>query len=271
MKIQPKSLLLYLTLQAAATAVAAFQLKKIPTSFLNRKGITSSISCTRNLNHDDIDVDDDDSAIFISSMMHKIRGGDDNAAPTATTTTADDNDVEQQQQQQQEEEEVSLEDRVHAAMRKLGLSVDNNHDDDGENQKNNAECTDGVCAIPTSPPPLSSSSSETTTTTTTTTTAATSPQQVDTSNEDIHTVMKRIAKEMDVDESIVFAAINATLKPTGEAKTQENDNLRINENAARVMIQNEIDAIQRVMEDCEEVSFSKKKRKKRVIHKMIKY
>jgi len=54
---------------------------------------------------------------------------------------------------------------------------------------------------------------------------------------------------MDVDENIVQAALGATLQVGVEPEVQ-----RLNEEAARVMIQYEIDATQRVMEDSEEVS-----------------
>ena len=168
--------------------------------------------------------------------MYKIRGGDDatTAADIIEKENADavtgtvDNDEE-------EDEALSLEERVHAAMRKLGLSVDDDEKNESTGETNgNLECKDGVCTIKDEEG-----------------TKTTSPPK-QRNSEDIHTVTKRIAKEMDVDESIAFAAIGATLYPAED--DDANENSRINVDAAKEMIQYEVDAIQRVMEDCEEVS-----------------
>ena len=83
------------------------------------------------------------------------------------------------------------------------------------------ECKDGVCEI---------------------------PEKSNASLEDAMTMTKRLSNEMDVDETIVYAAIGATMT-LGEGSEEE----RLNEGAAREMIQNEVNAIARVMEDCEEV------------------
>ncbi len=161
--------------------------------------------------------------------LNKMRGGD------QITNVAS---SQEKGKREEVEDELSLEDHVHAAMRKLGLTVNN---DNETNENVDLECKDGVCTIP-----------NTTSSTDTTNTKRISSN----SGEDIQTITKRLAKEMDVDESIVFAAIGATLDPIGldDNNKKDDESSRINEDAAREMIQNEISAIQRVMEDCDEVS-----------------
>ena len=156
-----------------------------------------------------------------------------------------------------EEKRESLEDRVHAAMKKLGLSFDGNGNISDtsvgtDTSVGAAECKDGNSNLPTSSSPDKSDKS-----------SWTNLGEDGKPKEDIRTIAKRIADEMKVDESIVLAAIGATLNSDGEvAKSGENGAqdgeddslLRVNENAAKDMIQYEVDAINRVMGDCEEVS-----------------
>jgi len=198
MKIPKNSVLLFLSL--SATAHARQINHNIPRPFLVR--------------HEQQEI----KPIFAAQIL-KIRGGDEETATVPSSTQTD--DVAQNEEEQEDGEGEDLEVRVHAAMKKLGLSF-GGQDDDKNSDIGGEECKDGVCTIPT-----------------------------ETSNkpkEDVKTMTTRIAKDMNIDESIVYAAIGATLKP-GDGDEES----RLNEDAARVMIQNEVDAIQRVMEDCEEV------------------
>lgn len=135
-------------------------------------------------------------------------------------------------------EEVSLEDRVEAAMRKLGLnppsestSYQNNDTEvldsttpTANSSNENLECEGGICEIK-SP----------------STTGLTSKESFD-------DMKSRLVEEMGVNESIVHAALGATLI-AGDGALES----RLDEEAARSMIANERDAIERILEDCEEV------------------
>ena len=139
----------------------------------------------------------------------QIRGGETvDATATAAEPAAD-------------AEEESLEDRVQAAMKKLGLASPEEIEKAAEGIDS---CENGVCEIKPSVP---------------------SPDNT----ESFQDMSARLAKDMDVDETIVQAALGATMQVGTEPEEQ-----RLNEEAARAMIQYEIDAIQKVMEDSEEVS-----------------
>jgi len=115
----------------------------------------------------------------------------------------------------QVDEEVNLEDRVHAAMEKLGLST----------PEEIAQAAEGGTVTEIKP-------------------AVPSPDNTETFEE----MRIRLSTEMDVDEHIVQASLAATLQVGVEPEEQ-----RLDEEAARKMIQYEVDAIQKVMEDSEEV------------------
>jgi len=132
------------------------------------------------------------------SSMHRsvieLRGGDD-----ATTAT----------------QEKSLDEKVYAAMEKLGLSA--SADDDG------TECKDGVCAMPEQ------------------------KQQESQPEVDPVELSDRIAEEMKVDAHLAMAALGAT-------STIGDGNQRVfHESAAKVMIQQELDLIEQIPEDSENV------------------
>ena len=154
-----------------------------------------------------------------------IRGGE------TVTETADEADVDVDADAVVEEEE-SLEDRVQAAMKKLGLAsteeiakaAEGVEDGGDSNGDGDANCENGVCEIKPSLP---------------------SPDNT----ESFQDMMIRLSKEMNVDENIVMAALGATMMVGTEPEEQ-----RLDEAAARTMIQYEIDAIQKVMEDSDEVS-----------------
>ncbi len=154
-----------------------------------------------------------------NSNVLKFRGGD--------SATVDVDAVET-------EEEASLEDRVHAAMKKLGLSTPPTSSTDENAEADGVVCKDGVCALPTevedeAPPSVPSPDN----------------------TESFEDMKARLAKDMGVDENIVRAAIGATM-----AVGDEPEEVRLDEKAARAMIEQERDAIQRVMEDSEEVRTS---------------
>ena len=233
MKIHKKSLLFFLSLQDKVTTSIArshdvFRIvtddnRNNRSNHHDHHGSSSSLSF---VNKQRV------ASVWGLDVMTSIRGGD-SSTPASTTTAIDNTD------EQQDEEEMSLEDRVHAAMKKLGISVDGDDNDTiiEENEVSSTtsgvECNDGVCTLP-------SSSNDSNTSSTTN------------NNEDVQAVTKRLAKEMNVDESIAFAAIGATMK-IEDSSNQSNQSARIDESAARDVIQNELNAIQRVMEDCEEV------------------
>jgi hypothetical protein len=130
-------------------------------------------------------------------MFWSVRGGD--SAPT---------------------EELSLDQKIHAAMKKLGLTppVDESRDD---------ACDGGEC-----PAPDTQAGS--------TATEQLAPQ------EDARVVAARIAEEMQVDEALAMAAIIATFSMEGGTQ-------RYDEAAAREMIQQELSFIDKVSDDCDEV------------------
>eukprot|EP00980_Cylindrotheca_fusiformis_P012556 scaffold3084_cov144-Cylindrotheca_fusiformis.AAC.4 len=109
-------------------------------------------------------------------------------------------------------EETSLDEKVEAAMKKLGISSPIEADDD--------ECKDGVCPMPDKAP---------------------------TENIDPNDLAEKIAEDMKIDSRLSMAAIGAT-------STTNDKNQRIyNENAARAMIQHELDLIAKIPPDSPEV------------------
>ena len=119
--------------------------------------------------------------------------------------------------------EMSLDEKVQAAMKKLGLPVDN---DDGD-------CPGGVCPMPTA------------------TVDNNNDENADDriSEDQVWTKAAEIAKSMQVDESLVMAALGATatIDPV-------NKNTRMySESAARAMIQQELDLIDTIPTDSDAV------------------
>jgi thiol-disulfide isomerase/thioredoxin len=144
---------------------------------------------------------------FVDPAVWKVRGGE-SAAVSENET----------------EEEPSLDDKVHAAMRKLGIAPPGEEeDDDGQDNNNLNNCEDGVCEIPKSEE--SSSSTE-----------SLNP----------HELAATISKDMNVDVSLAMAAIGVTA-------TQSDNGQVYNEQAARAMIQQELDLISNIPEDSENV------------------
>jgi len=138
-----------------------------------------------------------------------------------------------------QEEELSLDEKVQAAMKKLGLSPPDLGDEGDD-----ATCEGGVCT-PREP-------QTTTSTTTATTMAETSTEESTTSEpppppQDPHEIAARLAKDLGVDEALAWAALGASA--TMEGDTQR----RYDEDSARDMIQQELVFIEKVSQDAEEV------------------
>ncbi len=151
------------------------------------------------------------------------RGGDADSA-----VVAEEEDVATQDVSAPEEE--SLDDRVSAAMKRLGLEVEEEEliteasttaSDDANN------CEGGVCAMP---------DADATATTNTDSAEEAVTQQ------DIDKIAETISTEMDVPKDIALAAIYSTF-----------NNGQINEEAARTIVHAEVSAIANVAEDSAEV------------------
>lgn len=124
-----------------------------------------------------------------------------------------------------EVEEMSLDEKVKRAMEKLGISQPTGTGDD--------ECEGGACPMPATPIATEETSSETS--------EASIPESQLTQR------AAEIAQSMSVDESLVMAAFGATMK-------MGNNNERVySETATRAMIQQELDLISTIPEDCEQV------------------
>ena len=154
-------------------------------------------------------------ADLTTSPTNLPRGGD--AASTATTT------------------EQSLDDRVEAAMRRLGLSDEeetsaskSSGDTDGPE---GVTCEDGVCTVDEQDSTPTHDDSEKTT--------AASTQ------EEMFETAERLSEEMNVPKDIALAAVYSSFATDSEGIRQ------INEAGARDIVQAELDAIAGVSEDSE--------------------
>jgi hypothetical protein len=146
------------------------------------------------------------------ALLLSIRGGDAETTSTESSVSA------------AADNEPSLDDKVYAAMKKFGIPTPGSSDDNPSGGNNNDNCQDGVCIMPGS--------------TTTTSSAATA-----TSATDPHELSEKLAKEFNVDDRLTMAAIGAT-------SSLGDKNQRVyNEEAARTLIQQELDLINRVGDD----------------------
>ncbi len=119
--------------------------------------------------------------------------------------------------------EKSLDEKVFAAMEKLGLSVPSADDDDDDEVDENG-CKNGVCPMPGQK-------------------TETKPQ----GSQDPVAIADRISKDMNIDSYMAMAAVGAT-------STLGDKNIRIfDESAARAMIQQELDLIASIPEDSDDV------------------
>ena len=162
-----------------------------------------------------------------SSLLAEIRGGDD--------ATIIDDDTATSTETAPIVEEKSLDEKVYAAMEKLGLSppsTDGNDNDDAIDDitADDIECEDGVCPIP-----QKNEESE---------------QEQVKIQVNPNEMADRLAKEMNVDSRLTMAAIGATSTIGGN----DNEEQRVfNESAARLMIQQELDLIDSIQIDSEDV------------------
>ncbi|KAL7484965.1 hypothetical protein ACHAW6_010564 [Cyclotella cf. meneghiniana] len=130
--------------------------------------------------------------------------------------------------------ELSLDERVNAAMRRLGLDAIEGDDRSSletsasNSQQNN--CEGGVCALPVEEHSDPSSMA---------------PSTEDTPL-DIESIASEIAAEFDVPSDIVMAAIYSSFSGEGDDRI-------IDQQLARKIVQAEVDAISAVSEDCDEV------------------
>lgn len=160
--------------------------------------------------------------------MTGLRGGDEAAstdvdAPPAPATAATSGG----------DDEPSLDEKVYAAMKKLGLSPPPGEEGE-ENIDVSGECKDGVCPMP-GQEESSASSTEAPT------------KSASSSSQDPHVMADAIAKDMEVDSRLAMAAIGAT-------STLGDNNQRIyHEQAARDMIQYELDLIEQIPRDAPNV------------------
>jgi len=179
----------------------------------------------------------------LSTTSSTSSGLDIPVAPEETKTT---------ENEDKDKTDESLEDKVKAAMLRLGLSPDGIDDDDdndnmgGKDDEQKEEREEEIEeeieeekeevgveqeeSIQSAPSPQESSSKST---------------DDELMSKDVDQIIKQLSTEMNVSKEIVTAALGATLLDTKD-KT-------VNVSAARKMIQNELDAIARVKEDCDEV------------------
>jgi len=167
--------------------------------------------------------------VMESSSSSSEGGGDggvtvmDQPAPATTTTTTT------TATEAIEEEEPSLDDKVYAAMKKLGMSPPSPSEAMLDEDSN---CQDGVCTIP------STTTGETSANTLESLTSTTPLPQTE---QDPNILAKTIAKDMKVDPRLAMAAIGATSTFGGDQNQRIYD-----EQAARDMIQYELDLIEKI-------------------------
>lgn len=126
---------------------------------------------------------------------------------------------------QDQPKELTLDEKVNAAMKKLGLTPPSEESLSADD----ASCAGGVCPMPDA----------------TTSAPAPAPAQ-----EDASEIAARIAKDLHVDVALAMAAIGATAKMEGDSER------RFDEQAARRMIQQELEFVGKVSADEDEVSDS---------------
>ena len=130
--------------------------------------------------------------------------------------------------------ELSLDERVHAAMRRLGLdAIEGNDGSSLETSASSSQqmnCEGGVCTLPADDHSDASSTAPST----------------EEAPVDIESIASDIAAEFDVPNDIVMAAIYSSFSGEG-------DDHSIAQQLARNIVQAEVDALSAVSEDCDEV------------------
>ncbi len=172
-----------------------------------------------------------------NSWWAKIPRGGESTASGGSTTVAEPEAV---AAGTGEGQSLSLDEKVQAAMRKLGLTTPPSLHDEGE-------CEDGVCPLPSAGASSSNAHDASSSSSLSTTTSSPSVS-TDTVSEDPTEMANRIAKDMNVDGRLSMAAVGAT------ATTSDSSNRKIfNESAARAMIQQELDLIGSIPPDSPKV------------------
>mmetsp|Transcript_30691 Transcript_30691/g.34981 ORF Transcript_30691/g.34981 Transcript_30691/m.34981 type:complete len:750 (-) Transcript_30691:24-2273(-) len=154
----------------------------------------------------------------------RIRGGDIESQSTSLSPAKDEST----------DTELSLDDKVQNALKKLGLT-----DTTSDNEKT-GQCESGVCEIPPEVEPTNISSLE----------DATKPLEDEKKppiKEGPHAMAERIVAEMGVTKDLAMAALGAT------AEKLDDNERKLDETAARALIQQELNLISSISEDREEV------------------
>lgn len=179
----------------------------------------------------------------IRSKVLFPRGGDDGDDSVVVSEDADPTDTAQEQ---------SLDDRVHAAMQRLGLEGDDSTTESGSVNESESESSPP-------PPPVEEDSinfeeglstideTNDANTVDNTADADTTTEPAPTTQEDVYVIAERISTEMSVPQDIVMAAIYSSFSGT-------EGNAQVNEEAARAIIKAEVDAIANVPEESAEVT-----------------
>ena len=175
-------------------------------------------------------------------------GGDGTLAPIAPTEDATTHSSRVDDVAKKTAREKSLDDRVNAAMRRLGLGDDlHKSSESQQSEKNGMNCEGGVCTLEQSTSAPSAACDERKFDDSNTV-AKTDASKIDeTGQQDMYEIADRISSDMSVPKEIAMAAISASFLGMGDER-------RIDEEAARSIVRAEVDAIRNVPEDCEEVS-----------------
>ena len=175
---------------------------------------------------------------FGINLIQHIRGGDEEEASAASDTTVLDPPPPPPPPASAESDDgPTLDEKVNAAMRKLGLSPPD-VDEDGDQ----GECKDGVCPMPDAPTAESEATTQQEEQSATTATASSTEK----SNINPHELAKEMAEEYNVDPVLAMAAIGGTSTFEGDQRVYHPD-------AARQMIQYELDLINQIPEDSDDV------------------
>jgi thioredoxin-like negative regulator of GroEL len=189
--------------------------------------LLACILATAANSHGAVSARTSDSVAFVGKTLTSrsflsLRGGDDdeNASAAASSDTSD-----LGAPASTSNEEPSLDEKVYAAMKKLGMNPPSSVPEGEE------DCKDGVCAIPEQLQEQPQKSS--------------TPPAVVTVNP--YELASKIAKELHVDDRLAMAAIGAT------SSFGESNNRVYNEQAAKDMIQQELDLIAQIPADAPDV------------------
>lgn len=162
----------------------------------------------------------------LPSILNRLRGGDD-----ASSTDVLDDSATAAATTEPAHDEPSLDEKVHAAMRKLGLQVPPSIDEE-EEQADDADnnCKDGVCELPSQANAASLTSE---------------PQNQ--KDDDPNAMVKRLSESLQLESGMVWAALGAT------STQNANGSRTYNEAAARELLQVELDMVASIPESSQSV------------------